>query len=295
MNIIFQIEGGLGKSIMATAVCKAIHKNFPNDDLIVVTAYPEVFINNPNVKTTLQIGNANYFYRDYIEGKEVKLMMHNPYLEASHVKEEKHLIETWCEMFGVEYGGEIPEIFLNNREIEFYQKKYQSDKPIFMMQTNGGAPSELKYSFARDIPSCVVSEIIEHFSPNYNIVHVKREDQIGYANTNPILAGYREVFALSLMSSKRLLMDSFLQHACAALNLPSTVCWITNSPEVFGYSCHDNILANPQTVTPELKYSYIQKFSITGEPIQFPYRNEAEIFDAKKIIESLEFELHKPV
>ena len=36
MNIVFNIEGGLGKSIMATAVCEAIKKKHPKDNLIVL-------------------------------------------------------------------------------------------------------------------------------------------------------------------------------------------------------------------------------------------------------------------
>ena len=49
MNIIFQIEGGLGKSIMATAMVKVIKKRYKNANIIVVTAYPDVFLNNPDV------------------------------------------------------------------------------------------------------------------------------------------------------------------------------------------------------------------------------------------------------
>jgi hypothetical protein len=49
MNIIFKIEGGIGKSIMATAVCEAIKNKRKKDTLIVVTAYPEVFLCNPHV------------------------------------------------------------------------------------------------------------------------------------------------------------------------------------------------------------------------------------------------------
>jgi len=49
MNIIFQIEGGLGKSIMATAMVKVIKNHYKNSNLIVVTAYPDVFLNNPQV------------------------------------------------------------------------------------------------------------------------------------------------------------------------------------------------------------------------------------------------------
>ena len=49
MNIIFGIDGGLGKSIMATAIVQAIKKKFKKSNLVVVTAYPDVFLNNPFV------------------------------------------------------------------------------------------------------------------------------------------------------------------------------------------------------------------------------------------------------
>ena len=82
-------------------------------------------------------------------------------------------------------------------------------------------------------------------------------------------------------------MDSFAQHAAAAINKPSTVCWIANTPVVFGYSLHDNILANPQTKKPELRNSFLQKYNIAGDLLEFPYNNEEEIFDVDKIIASL--------
>ena len=37
MNIIFQIDGGLGKSILATAMTKVIRKRYKNANIIVVT------------------------------------------------------------------------------------------------------------------------------------------------------------------------------------------------------------------------------------------------------------------
>lgn len=287
---IFQIDGGIGKCVAATGVIKAMKKQYPDENIVVISGYPEVFLNNPNVSKSLQHGNLSYFYTDHVENKDIRLFLHNPYLEVDYVQEKKHLIQTWCEMFGIKYNGEQPEIFINQRELDFFQKKYSSDKPILLMQTNGGATKELKYSFARDLPSNVVLKVIEHFAPKYNIVHVRRDDQIGYQNTTPITASFREIVALSLLSSKRLLIDSFLQHCCAALNLPSTVCWITNSPKVLGYDLHDNILANPYTKTPELRNSFLSKFNIIGDPIEFPYNNEDEIFDVDKIIASLEKE-----
>ena len=287
MNIIFQINGGCGKCVMATAVCEAIKKEYPEDNLIVVSGYSDVFLNNPNVHRAFSFGNISYFYDEYVDNKEILLLAHDPYLQTSYVKEEKNLIEIWCDLFNVPYNNEQPKIYLNDREVNFFKKKFQSDKPIFLLQTNGGAFSDQKYSWARDIPSSVAVQIIDTFKDEYNIVHIRREDQIGFANTTPIMDSFRSLCVLTALSSKRLFMDSCSQHTAAAMGLSSTVCWIGTNPDVFGYEIHDNIKSNPFTNKPELKNSYLQKFNIIGDLLEFPYNNESEIFDVEKIISSL--------
>lgn len=287
-SIIFSISGGIGKVVMSTAVVKAIAKKYPDHNIITVSGYPDVFLGNPNVYRSFGFGQLSYFYSEYVENKDVKVFAHDPYLETSFIRQDDHVIKIWCEMFGVPYNGEKPEIHLTDREKNFHAQKFGSDKPIFLMQTNGGADNQaLKYSWARDIPSNVVLEVIKEFSEQYNIVHIRREDQIGYAGTTPVHDSFRGIVVLISLSQKRLFMDSFAQHTAASMNLPSTVLWIANKPEVFGYEMHDNIVANPQTQQPELKGSYLQKFDITGDPTQFPYNNESEIFDVEKVLSSL--------
>jgi hypothetical protein len=287
MNIIFQISGGLGKSIMATAVCSAIKKKYPEADLIVVSAYADVFLNNPNVHRAYNFGGVSYFYDEFIDGKEFKVFANDPYLETAHIKQNEHLIKTWCEMFDIPYNGEQPELFLTEREKQFYQNKFTTDKPLMVIQTNGGAQTEHKYSWSRDLPSTAVIKVIEQFKDDYYIAHIRREDQLNYDNTIPITDSFRGLCILLTLSSKRLLIDSFAQHAAAALGLPSTVCWITNKPKVFGYELHDNVLSNPFTNKPELRNAYLSKFNIAGDLIEFPYNSENEIFDVEVIIESL--------
>ena len=65
-NVIFQIDGGLGKSIMATAILKVIKKEYKKSNIIVVTAYPDVFVGNPNVNKVLHQSQAVGFYKSYI-------------------------------------------------------------------------------------------------------------------------------------------------------------------------------------------------------------------------------------
>jgi len=285
---IFQISGGIGKCIAATAVVQGIKEHYPNHELIVISGYPDVFINNPYVSKTLAYNQLNYFYEDHIQGNEVVSLFHDPYLESSYIAQNTHLIEVWYKMAGITYSGELPQLYLSDREIQYNLSKIKSDKPLFFLQTNGGAENQQnKYSWARDIPSSIVQKVIEHYAPKYNIVHIRRQDQIGYQNTNVLTDDFRSVACLLTFSQKRLFMDSFAQHTAAALNLTSTVLWIANKPEVFGYEFHTNISANPETRTPELKTSFLHKYDIAGNPLQFPYNNEDEIFDVDKIIAAL--------
>lgn len=287
MNIILQVNGGIGKVIISTAICASIKKRYPDSKLIVVSGYPDVFLGNPNVDRAYAFGQQAYFYKEYIEDKEVMVLGHDPYLEAAHIKQEESLIETWCKLYDLPITKTVGELFLTQREIDFFSKKFVSDKPIFLMQTNGGAESDVKYSWARDIPSYVVENVINEFKDDYNIVHIRRDDQLKYENTFGVSDVFRSLLVLIKLSQKRLLMDSFANHAAAALNLPSTVLWIVNSPKVFGYDMHTNIVANPETKVPELRNSYLSKYNISGEPVEFPYNNENEIFNVDDVINSL--------
>jgi ADP-heptose:LPS heptosyltransferase len=287
MNIIFQINGGIGKCVAATAVCEAIKKQYPDSKLIVVSGYADVFLNNPHVYRAFNFGGFSYFYEEYIENKEFKIFAHDPYQETGHIMQNESLIESWCKLFNLPYNNEQPKIYLTAREITFFESKYYSDKPILLIQPNGGGDTNSKYSWARDIPFKTMNQVIEEFRGDYNIVHIKREDQVSYDHTFPVSDSFRSLCVLVSMSSKRLFIDSFAQHVAAGMNLPSTVCWIANKPEVFGYKINNNIVSNPFTVTPELRNAYLGKFNIGGDLLEFPYNNEDEIFNTKDIINSI--------
>lgn len=288
MKIIFQIDGGIGKSVAATAVCQAIKTQYPKDELIVITGYPEVFLCNPHVDKVLNFNNLNYFYTDNIQGHQVKMMVHNPYLETDFITENGHLIKVWCEMFGIKYNGEQPQLFINNREQTFFGNQFASQKPIMVLQTNGGAANQPnKYSWTRDLPLGVAQQIVNLFANDYHIVHIRREDQLQLQNTTPLQADFRALAVLISLSSKRLFIDSFGQHVAAAIGKPSVVCWIGNKPSQFGYDIHTNIVANEPTIRPELRHSVYSRYNISGQPTEFPYNNEGEIFDIRSIVEAL--------
>jgi hypothetical protein len=287
-NVVFQIDGGLGKSIMATAILKAIKKEYKKSNIVVITHYPDVFINNPNVNKVLHHQQVTSLYKTYIQNKNTKVFITDPYSTSDFITESNHLLKIWCELYGLKYNGELPEIFLSKGEKEYFEPFYRLDKPIMAIQPNGGAVEQpLKYSWTRDLPASVVNEVVDYFKNDYSILHIKRNDQMTYENTIGALDNWRSIAIMLTLSVKRLFIDSSSMHIATALNLPSVVGWIGTNPMVFGYDLHTNIMANEPTKELNFESNSYTKHQLFEDISTMPYNNFSEIFDTQTIINAL--------
>ena len=286
---IFHIEGGLGKHIAATAVAKCIKNNHPDRELIIVCAYPEIFLNLPFVDRVYRIGTTPYFYKDFIEGKDSLIFKHEPYFTSEHIHKELPLIENWCKLYNLEFSGESPELVFNIRQQQYGFKKWKRDRPIAVIQTNGGPLTEQPYlySWTRDIPSHISSELVKHLSQNYHVIQICRSPEQAIPGAEAIFEpmSNMELLSLLLFSEKRVLIDSSIQHATAALNLKSTVLWVGTSPKTFGYDLHNNIVAQlPNEV--KLPDSYLFDYNFHGANHECPII-DLNIFDSAEILSSI--------
>ena len=72
-----------------------------------------------------------------IENKDVIVFKHEPYDQTGHITKKKHLIENWCDLLGIKFTNQQPEIHVN-----YIQKMttglWLREKPILLLQTNGG-------------------------------------------------------------------------------------------------------------------------------------------------------------
>ena len=192
-------------------------------------------------------------------------------------------------MYNIPYDGYKPKIYLNAREIEIARDKIKPDnRPIMLLQTHGGSPTGQysKKSWFRDMPIEIAQKLVNYFSKSYRILHIKAPEQPVLQGVEMLNLPFRELYAVFPLSTKRLFIDSFSQHVAAALDLQSTVVWIGNKPEVFGYPEHINVLPNAQYINELTKFSYLEKFSIDGQIQQFPY-DTVNLFDVNKIIEAV--------
>jgi hypothetical protein len=287
--VVFIISGGHGKVILATAVAEAIKKHYPDRKIIVVSAYDAPWYFNPHIYRFYTFDQlSNYFYDDFIRDKDTLLFQHDPYHTSDYMRKDTHLIKTWCEMFNIPYNGEKPMLYINPREKEIARDKIKPDlgKPIMLLQTNGGLPSQQysKKSWARDMPLKVAQNVVNFYSKQYRVIHIRLDEQPALENVEQLTLPHREIYAVFELSKKRIFIDSFAQHIAGALDLPSTVCWIVNKPEVFGYDIHNNVFPNQEMKNEMNKYSFIDQYNITGMIQEFPFENTVNIFDVQDII-----------
>ena len=284
MNIIFDVRGGIGKTIASTAVVQAIRKKYPKAKLIVESPYPGIFKNNPNIDHYYHLSDRGLIFNQFIKNKEAKILASEPYDEGKFLTREWDLLKTWYNLFDLPYGKEKPQMFLTRQEMEVDKELYRGNKPIMCIQTHGGIDS-YGYNWARDLPDCVIKKVIEEFKDDYTIYHIKQTHQPKYENTITAAEDIRSIATLIHLSSKRLFIDSFAQHLAVAMFKKSTVCWVTTSPSNFGYSYHDNIFCNPYDY--ETEYSCYQGYNLEENINNLPFGDEERIFDVDYIIKSL--------
>jgi hypothetical protein len=292
---IFHLQGGIGKHVAATAIAKVIKNNHPDRKLIVVCAYPDLFINLPFVDRVYQIGATQYFYQEYVQDKDSILFHHEPYYTTNHIHKRKPLIENWCELYGLKYSGETPELKFNKLQYDISKDFWRRKKPLMILHTNGGmmTTDAKPYSWTRDMPVEVAQEIVDHYKKDYHIMQLTKVNSPKLRDAEHLFATPQqslsliEYFSVLLHAKKRLLIDSSVQHAAAAMNRKSTVLWNGTSPTVFGYKIHDNI----QTQVPydfKLPGSYLFDFDFDGNEVEYPYPEGTTLYDISTIIQSID-------
>ena len=292
----FHVQGGFGKHIAATAVAKCIKNNFPGRELIVTAVWSEIFQNLPFVDRVYQMGNTSYYYQTYVENMDSLVFANEPYFTTDHVNKTLPLVQTWSKMYNLNYNGELPQIKFNplqRKGAKDFWPARANGKPIMVIQTNGGMYQEQRpYLWARDMPVVLAQKLVDHYSEDYHIFQVTRPacEVLDDVEVIKDPMSNMELVSVLLHSEKRILIDSCMQHAAAALKMPSVVLWNGTSPEVFGWDMHTNIKAKKPAKC-KLPNSVLFDFDFTGVEAEYPYIDEDDdIFDFDKIVEAVDKE-----
>jgi hypothetical protein len=142
------------------------------------------------------------------------------------------------------------------------------------------------------MPLDVAEKVADHFKKTHSIFQMCRPAAPKMSNADFIRneqLSNTELVGILELTSKRLLIDSSLQHAAAAFELPSTVLWNATSSVIFGHNLHDNIQAKPKPCKP-LPSSYLFDYQFDGNENEFPYEEGdlKDLFNIDQVIVSLE-------
>lgn len=256
-NIVFVVDGGIGKVIASTAVVKRIKEEYPDKKLIVLSGCPELFKYDPNVHEALRFDNPGGFYDRYIKDKESHVFKFEPYVENDYINNDKHLIDVWCELCGIERKGANPQLFFLKNELELAKGVYKEiseggKKKMILFQWIGGlVPADQKDNtlidcklkmHRRSIPQTVAQQVVNKLiAKKYAVGNISHENFPQMNGAKRVFYSLRGTLALLEYADGFVGIDSFLHHAAIAKNVRGVVVWGGTNPKKLGYEGQRNL------------------------------------------------------
>jgi len=297
-RIIFVVSGGVGRNIFATAVVRNLKKAYPNKDIILVCGCPDVFQNNPYTKRIYSFDKPQHLFEDYIfENSDSVIIDVEPYRHPEYIAGTKHIIECWCDMLEIPCDSIKPELFFVKSEKEMsqaYLTKYK--KPLILIQHIGGKAPEkatpqdrimAKDSmYRRGLNENTVQKLVNLLrADGYLVGCVQHPNQFLPKDAELIHFPLRATMGLIPYVEGIICIDSFLQHASAALDIKSLVCWAGTNPDKLGYPTHIN-MRRKSCLTPECHRPNSYAFDIqpSGAMWSCPYSEECSNYEAEEIL-----------
>jgi ADP-heptose:LPS heptosyltransferase len=306
-KILVMRNGGIGKVLDSTVAIRGLKKKFPDDSVIAIAGHADIYQNNPNISRYF---NANqipkYFPDDYvkefiedrwnIKGEIIDI---DPYVDAEYISGSKHISQVWCEKLGLPFDNPKPDLFLSKKEIRL-MKDYlaqKTKKPIMLIQSHGGPMTEpgkpVPKMFVRNLPTEIAQKVVEAFKDKFDIIHIRTPYQPKLEDTIPgfienglqkYILPIREVMCMTHFADKIVCIDSFLQHACAALGKQAVVLWGGTNPANLGYDSNINLSRQKACPVPYCTRPNSFIFDINWE---CEYEEKCMEFNPEEIIEAV--------
>lgn len=248
--VVFIVEGGIGKNVLATVPLKGIKAKYPDKKIVVVASWPDVFRFHPDVYRFYQMGNSPFVFDDYIKDGKGIVLKAEPYCNTDYVnppEKTKHITEIWCDMLGVPYPDSKtqPYMFFDKNELAWGEQFIRSKgKPVMLIQWQGGMNNPAGPVIGqnpRTLPPETVAQLAQKFGNKYHVISVQNKEQPRVNGIDVTDMNVRSSWMLIPYASVIISIDSMVQHVAAAFNKTSIVCWAGTNPELLGYPVHINL------------------------------------------------------
>lgn len=265
---LINVEGGLGKNIMLTAILEELKEKGGYDEMYVISPYHDVFKCCPAVTDAFQPGLGT-LYQELVLDDDCMVLWKEPYSNQCFIKKECHLFDAWAAEFGITLTDKADSYTprLDNVEKEYPALRKIADEKMaewnhnfcIVQFTGGQSPltpqvdqngnpvpyMNTQEAIKRNYPKGqqVVDELIKKWGPDTTIVHFALPNEPSYDGATKIEVPYLTYHLLASEAKEIVCIDSSLQHLATGVNDNITVIWGETRPEHFGYACNRNVCA----------------------------------------------------
>lgn len=246
----YVIEGGIGKCTAFTALTPKLAEK-AGEGIQIYTPYIDVFVNNPEVamayEQSLPLNDPRIMASDNIFYCE-------PY-KSNFAFGKQHLIESYCELFGVEYDPQMaPKLYtghLKERADEWLEKNGVTGKYLLVQFSGGQTPvgwqpnnAYASHNPGRNYPPYLAQNVINLLRseyPNVTILDCTLPNEPAYAGTIKCDLHWAVVHELMKGAEGFISIDSCMNHFSASAKKRGVVIWGSTRWTQFGYGHNTNL------------------------------------------------------
>lgn len=266
------VEGGIGKCTSFTALIPKLAEKSP---VQIYTPYIDCFANNPNVKLVLEeslplnderiMASDNIFYSE-------------PY-KSNFQFGIQHLIESYCELHGVEFEETMtPKLFTSHHaeDVKKWKDQHNIDKYILVQLSGGQSPIMFNQGIGynnnnpnRNYPPYLAQQLINLLKeeyPNHAIIDCTLPNEPMYANALKSDLHWVQNHELMKDAEGFISIDSCLNHFSASTEKHGVVLWGSTRWTQFGYSHNVNLQFHMANKWQENRYNESDPRNIMIEP-----------------------------
>lgn len=214
-QIIFRKGMAIGDHLCMTAVIKKI-KNYLNKEIIIITSYPDIFLNNNQIYDVIDYNKLQKNDRIKIRNNKNLISFNNDWTISN---EKKSLIEHHINNFkDLSFKNCLPEIYLDKNEISEFENKFTIPNNYYLIISQ----AKKNNSKVKEFGIKNYQYIIDKTKDKINWVQVGIQSDLILNNTKLNLCGktnFRELFILVSKASGVFCSEGFLTHICAAFNI----------------------------------------------------------------------------
>ena len=246
----YVIEGGIGKCTAFTALIPKLADK-AGEGIQIYTPYIDVFAFNPDVamayEQSLPLNDPRIMASDNV-------LYCEPY-KSNFALGKQHLIESYCELFGVDYEPTmVPKLYtthLRERSDEWLEKNGITGKYIMVQFSGGQTPvgwnagnNYFSHNPGRNYPAYLAQEVVNRLRseyPNTAIIDCTLPNEPGYAGAVKCTEHWAVVHELLKGAQGFVGIDSSLQHFSASAAKRGVVIWGSTRWTQFGYGHNTNL------------------------------------------------------